>query len=244
VRHPHLTSLVGACPEALCLVYEYLPSVSLHEHLFSNGSRHQLSWKIRARIVAEISTALLFLHSYKPYMIIHGDLRLENILLDSDSHCKITGFGISQIFTDDMKCDPSSCTDPEYKTTKVLTSKSDVYCFGIVILQLLTGKQEPCGLASEISRAMSCGKLSSVLDKTAGDWPVDVAEKLAEFGIRCSEASSRDRPELTPEILRDLKQMHQKREKHIPSFICPISKVCAKQEKKTRFDDPLCPVGS
>lgn len=169
-------------------------------------------------------------------MIVHGDLKLENILLDTDSHCKIAGFGISQIFTDDMKYYPSSSADPEYKRTKMLTPKSDIYCFGIVILHLLTGKQEPYGLASEVRHAMSCDKLPSVLDKSAGDWPIEVAGRLAEFGIRCSEASSQDRPELTPEKVRDLELLHQKREKHIPSsFLCPILKVSTKQEKQERL---------
>ncbi|TVU37084.1 hypothetical protein EJB05_10375 [Eragrostis curvula] len=231
VRHPHLVSLIGACPEALCLVYEYLPSVSLHERLFSKCNSHQLSWKIRARIIAEISSALLFLHSCKPHTIIHGDLKLENILVDTGSHCKIADFGISRIFADDMKHYLSSCADPEYQRTKVLTPKSDIYYFGIVVLQLLTGKQEPVGLATEVRRAVSCGKLSSVLDKTAGDWPMEVAGRLAELGIQCSEASSRDRPELTPGTIRDLERLYHKREEHIPSsFLCPILKASTKQK--------------
>ncbi|KAL6657274.1 hypothetical protein ACP70R_005054 [Stipagrostis hirtigluma subsp. patula] len=234
VRHPHLVTLFGACPEALCLVYEYLPNGSLHDCLFSKCSNPRLPWKIRARIVAEISSALLFLHSCKPQMIIHGDLKLENILLDTDFHCKLADFGISQLLMDGMKVYPSFCrdsefngsfpyADPEYQKTKVLTPKFDIYYFGIVILQLLTGKQEPVGLAGEVRHAMSCGKLSSVLDPTAGEWPMEVAGRLAEFGIRCSEASSRDRPELTPGTVRDLEQLHLMRERQVPScFLCPI----------------------
>ncbi|KAK3123818.1 hypothetical protein QOZ80_8AG0636500 [Eleusine coracana subsp. coracana] len=90
-----------------------------------------------------------------------------------------------------------------------------------------TKVQNTYGLASEVRRAMSCDKLSSVLDKSAGDWPMEVAGRLAEFGIRCSEASSRDRPELAPEMVQDLelKRLYQKREKHVPSsFLCPILK--------------------
>ncbi|XP_066345193.1 U-box domain-containing protein 33-like isoform X3 [Miscanthus floridulus] len=204
VRHPHLVTLVGACPEALCLVYEYLPNGSLHD-LFSRSNSRPLPWKIRARIVAEISDALVFLHSCKPQMIVHGNLKLENILLDTECHCKIADF------------------DPEYKRSKVLTPKSDVYYFGIVILQLLTGKQEPAGLAGEVRRAMSCGKLSTILDPTAGQWPMEVAGRLAELGLRCSEDSSRDRPDLTPETVRELEQLHLMRQERAPSsFLCPI----------------------
>jgi serine/threonine protein kinase len=167
-------------------------------------------------------------------MIVHGNLKLENILLDTECHCKIADFGISRLFTDDMKDYPSGGStselkgsfpyaDPEYKRSKVLTPKSDVYYFGIVILQLLTGKQEPAGLAGEVRRAMSCGKLSTILDPSAGQWPIEVAGRLAELGLRCSEDSSRDRPDLTPEIVRGLEQLHLMREERAPSsFLCPI----------------------
>ncbi|KAG2572159.1 hypothetical protein PVAP13_7KG151800 [Panicum virgatum] len=235
VRHPHILTLVGACPEALCLVYEYLPSESLHDRLFNRCNSHWLPWKIRARIVAEISGALLFLHSCKPQMIIHGNLKLENILLDTECHCKIADFGISRLFTDDMKDFPSFAdgsklkgsfpyADPECKRSKVMTPKYDIYYFGTVILQLLTGKQEVVlGLAGEVRRAMSCGKLSSILDPMAGQWPLEVAGKLAELGLRCSETSSQDCPELTLETVRDLEQLYFTREGRAPSsFLCPI----------------------
>lgn len=237
VRHPHILTLVGACPEALCLVYEYLPNESLHDRLFSRCNSHWLTWKIRARVVAEISGALLFLHSCKPQMIIHGNLKLENILLDSEFHCKIADFGISRVFMDNTTDYPSFVegselkgsfpdTDPEYKRSKVMTQKSDIYNFGMVILQLLTGKQELEGLAGEVRRAISCGKLSSILDPMAGRWPREVAGRLAYFGLSCSETSSRDRPELTPGTVQDLEQLCFTREEgRAPSsFLCPILK--------------------
>ncbi|VAH25718.1 unnamed protein product [Triticum turgidum subsp. durum] len=210
VRHPHLVTLVGVCPEALCLAYEYPKNGSLHDHLFGElNSTPPLPWKIRARIVAEISSALLFLHSCKPQMMVHGGLNLENVLLDSDFHCKIAGFG--------------TLTEEESKDhPALLAHKSDINSFGTVILQLLTGKQPGSpGLASEVRRALSCGKLSSILDPTAGEWPMEAARRLAEFGLECSG----DRPELTQETLRELEQLHLIRGRPVPSFfLCPILK--------------------
>ncbi|KAF7013698.1 unnamed protein product [Triticum aestivum] len=214
VRHPHLVTLVGVCPEALCLAYEYPKNGSLHDHLFGElNSAPPLPWKIRARIVAEISSALLFLHSCKPQMMVHGGLNLENILLDSDSHCKIADFGT--LTAEDSKDHPAL-------DSGLLAHKSDINSFGTVILQLLTGKQPGSpGLASEVRRALSCGKLSSILDPTAGEWPMEAARRLAEFGLECSG----DRPELTPDTVRELEQLHLIRGRPVPSFfLCPILK--------------------
>ncbi|VAH41527.1 unnamed protein product [Triticum turgidum subsp. durum] len=214
VRHPHLVTLVGVCPEALCLAYEYPKNGSLHDHLFGElNSAPPLPWKIRARIVAEISSALLFLHSCKPQVMVHGGLNLENVLLDSDFHCKIADFGT--LTEEDSKDHPAL-------DSRLLAHKSDINSFGTVIMQLLTGKQAGSpGLASEVRRALSCGKLSSILDPMAGEWPMEAARRLAEFGLECIG----DRPELTPDTVRELEQLHLIRGRQVPSFfLCPILK--------------------
>ncbi|XBI88581.1 hypothetical protein VPH35_026534 [Triticum aestivum] len=214
VRHPHLVTLVGVCPEALCLAYEYPKNGSLHDHLFGElNSAPPLPWKIRARVVAEISSALLFLHSCKPQVMVHGGLNLENVLLDSDFHCKIADFGT--LTEEDSKDHPAL-------DSRLLAHKSDINSFGTVIMQLLTGKQAGSpGLASEVRRALSCGKLSSILDPMAGEWPMEAARRLAEFGLECIG----DRPELTPDTVRELEQLHLIRGRQVPSFfLCPILK--------------------
>lgn len=212
LRHPHLVTLFGACPDALCLVYEYPQNGSLYGHLFSKRyDTPSMPWKIRARIVAEISSALMFLHSCKPQMMVHGGLNLDNIVLDTDFHCKLANFGL---FTEHTK-------DRPVFDSGLLAHKSDIHSFGTVILQLLTGKQSGLGLATEVRRAMSCGKLSSILDPTAGEWPMELARRLAEFGLECS----RDGLELTPETVRELEQLHLIRARQAPSFfLCPILK--------------------
>eukprot|EP00268_Persea_americana_P044767 TRINITY_DN4528_c0_g1_i1.p1 TRINITY_DN4528_c0_g1~~TRINITY_DN4528_c0_g1_i1.p1 ORF type:complete len:855 (-),score=176.56 TRINITY_DN4528_c0_g1_i1:415-2979(-) len=233
LRHPHLVTLFGACLEAWSLVSEYMPNGSLQQCLLRKTSAPPLTWKTRIRIAAEISRALLFLHSSKPEKIIHGDLKPENILLDSEYKCKISDFGISRLLPEDtLRCpsfrrstEPKGAfpyTDPEFQRTGDLTPKSDVYSFGIIVLQLLTGRP-PVGLASDVRRAMSTGKLSSVWDPSAGEWPILVARRLAEIGIQCSETISRDRPELMPAMVRELERLHVVEERAVPSFfLCPI----------------------
>ncbi|GLU02360.1 hypothetical protein SLE2022_196140 [Rubroshorea leprosula] len=233
LQHPHLVTLLGLCPEAWSLVYEYLPNGSLQDRLFQKSNISPLTWKIRARIVAEISSALCFLHSSKPEKIVHGDLKPENILLDSKLSCKICDFGICRLVTEESLFSPSfrriseprgafPYTDPEFYRIGVLTPKSDIYAFGLIILQLLTGKP-PVGLASEVRKAVSSGKLTSILDKSAGEWPSFVARRLADLGLQCCELYSRDRPDLKPSVVRELEQLHISEERPVPSFfVCPI----------------------
>ncbi|KAF5727384.1 U-box domain-containing protein kinase family protein isoform 1 [Tripterygium wilfordii] len=237
LQHPHLVTLLGVCPEAWCLVYEYLPNGSLQDQIFRKCNNAPMSWKMRTRILAEISSALCFLHSYKPERIVHGDLKPENILLNSELSSKICEFGICRLIAEETLHCPSfrqstepkgafAYMDPEFHRIGVLTPKSDVYSFGVIILQLLTGKP-PVGLVGEARRAMSSGKLSTILDPSAGEWPSFVARRLVDYGVQCCESNSRDRPELTPTLVRELEQLHVSEERPVPSFfLCPILRVC------------------
>jgi len=114
------------------------------------------------------------------------------------------------------------CMDPDLQSYKLRSPKSDVYSFGIIVLQLLTGKP-PLGLANEVRRAVASENIASVLDRTAGEWPADVARRLAEFGLKCCDMNARARPELTPEVVRELEQLHMIKERPVPTyFLCPI----------------------
>ncbi|CAL5345198.1 unnamed protein product [Camellia sinensis] len=153
--------------------------------------------------------------------IVHGDLKPENILLDSNLNCKLYDFGICRLMPGETLRCPSfrrytepkgafSYTDPEVHRTGSLTPKSDVYSFGLIILQLLTGRT-PVGL--------------SILDSSAGEWPNLVSKQLVDLGLQCCELNSRDRPELTPSLVKELEQLHTSEELPVPSFfLCPILK--------------------
>ncbi|XP_047174561.1 U-box domain-containing protein 33-like isoform X1 [Vigna umbellata] len=234
LQHPNLVTLLGVCPEAWSFVYDFYPNGTLQDYLFRKGSLLPLTWSIRARWVFEIARALCFLHSSRPETIVHGGLTLETVLLDTALGCKICEFGFSRLVKEESLSLPSfhlstepkgpfSYTDPELQRTGVLTPKSDVYSFGLIILQLLTSRT-PVGLAGEVRRAVSCGKLSSILDSSAGEWNSTVATQLAELGLQCCQLNSRDRPELTPSLVRELKQLYVSEERPVPSFfLCPIS---------------------
>lgn len=233
LRHPHLVTLLGVCPESWCLVHEYFPGLSLQDRLFCKNNTRPMNWKMRARILAEIASALLFLHSSYPEKIVHGDLRPENVLIDSTGSCKICDVGISSLIPKQVLRCPSfnrlsepkglfAYTDPEFHETGVLTPKSDIYALGLIILQMLTGRTL-AGLVNEVRRTVLYAQLDSLLDSSAGEWSTFVSRRLAELALQCCELNSRDRPELTSSLVMELKNLNELEEQSVPSFfLCPI----------------------
>ncbi|XP_055817267.1 U-box domain-containing protein 33 isoform X2 [Solanum dulcamara] len=246
LRHPNIVTLIGACPEAWTLVYEYLPNGSLEDRITCKDNTPPLSWQTRIRVAAELCCALIFLHSCTARGIIHGDLKPANILLDANFVSKLSDFGICRVLSEDdfsensttlcYRTDPKGTfayIDPEFLETGELTPKSDVYSFGIILLRLLTGRPA-LGIKNEIQYALDKGNLKNLLDPTAGDWPFVQAKQLAHLAMSCCEKNRRCRPELSSEVWKVLGPMRAScgassfrmdSEEHcdIPSyFICPI----------------------
>lgn len=212
VRHPNLVTLIGACSEASALVYEFCDNGSLEDRLMCKDNSPPLSWQVRVRIINEILSALIFLHSAKPHAIVHGDLKPDNILLDANLVSKLSDFGISRILTSNTSATTLWYTtnprgtflymDPEFLTTGELTPRSDVYSFGIIILRLLTGRP-PLAIARDVESALESNDLQSVLDTSAGEWPLDQARQLAVLGLRCAELNRKNRPNFMDEVWRE-----------------------------------------
>ncbi|XP_042403192.1 U-box domain-containing protein 33-like isoform X1 [Zingiber officinale] len=245
VRHPNLVTLIGACSETLALVYEFLPNGSLQDRLACANNSEPLTWQVRTRVIAEICSALVFLHSNNPHPIVHGDLKPDNILLDANYVSKIGDFGISRLLDQSSMhatlyhntTNPKGTfayMDPEYVTTGELTPQSDVYSFGIIILQLLTGKP-PVGIARVVEVYMNEEKLHEIIDKSAGNWPFVQANQLAHLGLRCCAISRKNRPDLAGQVWKTVEplmkvaslstttQSSKSFSDRIPHyFICPI----------------------
>ncbi|KAJ7962401.1 putative U-box domain-containing protein kinase family protein [Quillaja saponaria] len=201
LRHPNLITLIGACPESWTLVYEYLPNGSLEDRLTCRDNASPLSWQARIGIAAELCSVLIFLHSCKPYSIVHCDLKPANVLLDENFVSKLSDFGICRVLSRHESSRNNTTLfcrtgpkgtftymDPEFLATGELTPKSDVYSFGIILLRLLTGRPA-LGITKEVQYALDSGKLTSLLDPLAGDWPFVQAEQLARLALRCCTSS-------------------------------------------------------
>ncbi|PIM98596.1 Serine/threonine protein kinase [Handroanthus impetiginosus] len=238
VRHPNLVALIGACPESRSLIYEYVENGSLQDYLSRQSKTCSLPWKTRIRIAIEICSALLFLHA-NDNCSMHGNLKPSNILLDANLVTKISDFGIYNLISQNenpfslhSKTDPESSAyiDPESFEDGELTTESDVYSFGVVLLQLLTARPS-MGVIRDVKCALERGNLETVLDMSAGDWPIEQATQLATLGLMCCQNDRLDRPDLDSEVYAVLEPMREQcnlsqssRTQHkAPShFVCPI----------------------
>ena len=148
LRHKNLVSLYGCTSREsreLLLVYEYISNGTLSSHLHGDSTNTALlTWPIRIKIAIETATALAYLHASG---IIHRDVKTNNILLDKNFCVKVADFGLSRLFPDDVSHVSTApqgtpgYLDPEYFRTKYLTEKSDVFSFGVILLEVLTGKR-------------------------------------------------------------------------------------------------------
>ncbi|CAA7017735.1 unnamed protein product [Microthlaspi erraticum] len=149
--HPNLVKLIGFCAEGVqrLLVYEYMPLGSLENHLYDlPHGKKPLEWSIRMKIAAGAARGLEYLHDTMKPPVIYRDLKCSNILLGEDYHAKLSDFGLAKVGPSGDETHVSTrvmgtygyCA-PEYAMTGQLTFKSDIYSFGVVLLELITGRK-------------------------------------------------------------------------------------------------------
>ncbi|CAI0405221.1 unnamed protein product [Linum tenue] len=155
VEHKNLVRLLGcSCsgPESL-LVYEYLPNKSLDRFIFGKqnvtdvNKAKAMNWDRRYEVIVGTAEGLVYLHENSKIRIIHRDIKASNILLDSRLRAKIADFGLARSFQEDKSHISTAIAGtlgymaPEYLAHGQLTEKADVYSFGVLLLEIVTGKQ-------------------------------------------------------------------------------------------------------
>ncbi|THU53638.1 hypothetical protein C4D60_Mb10t16550 [Musa balbisiana] len=151
LHHPNLVNLIGYCADGdqRLLVYEYMPLGSLEDHLHDlSPDKKRLDWNTRMKIAAGAAKGLEYLHDKASPPVIYRDLKCSNILLDEGYHPKLSDFGLAKLGPVGDNTHVSTrvmgtygyCA-PEYAMTGQLTIKSDIYSFGVVLLEIITGRR-------------------------------------------------------------------------------------------------------
>ncbi|KMZ74943.1 Protein kinase 2B [Zostera marina] len=217
LRHRHLVKLIGYCCEAeeRLLVYEFMPRGSLENHLFRRISIG-LPWGTRLKIAIGAAKGLAFLHGAEP-PVIYRDFKASNILLDADHTAKLSDFGLAKMGPEGEATHVTTrvmgthgYAAPEYIMTGHLTTKSDVYSYGVVLLELLTGRRSVDKTKPKNEEKLvewvrpylnTSRKLRYVMDpKLGGQYSVKAAKEVATVALQCISPHPKDRPRMSTTV--------------------------------------------
>ncbi|XP_050210965.1 proline-rich receptor-like protein kinase PERK1 [Mercurialis annua] len=212
VHHRHLVELIGYCidGEQRLLVYEFIKNNSLRVHLHGQG-RSTMKWAKRMRIAIGSGKGLEYLHEHCKPRIIHRDIKSDNILLDDNFEAKVADFGLAKFFPDffthvtTVAKGTPGYVDPNYFKTHKLTHKSDVYSYGVVLLELITGKRHvDAGInivswaIPRIKQALEVGTFENVVDPRLGK-NYDLVEmiRMIKCALACVHKLPLHRPQMS-----------------------------------------------
>lgn len=223
VRHRNIVRLLGCCSNNECamLLYEYMPNGSLDDLLHGKNKDQNLvaDWLTRYKIALGVAQGISYLHHDCDPVIVHRDLKPSNILLDSEMEARVADFGVAKLIQSDESMSVIAGSygyiAPEYAYTLQVDEKSDIYSYGVVLMEILTGKRSvdaEFGDGNSIvdwvrSKIKSKNGFLDILDKNAGASCASVREEMMlvlRIALICTSRNPADRP-----TMRDVVSMLQ-----------------------------------
>ncbi|KAK4736614.1 hypothetical protein R3W88_000311 [Solanum pinnatisectum] len=251
VQHKNLTRLLGCSCSGTenLLVYELLPNKSLDRFIFDPIKGKTLNWKKRFEIIIGTAEGLVYLHENTKTRIIHRDIKASNILLDSKLRAKIADFGLARSFQEDKSHISTAIAGtlgymaPEYLARGQLTEKADVYSFGVLLLEIVTGRQNnkrknteyTVSLVSDVWEHYKRGIVEELFDPNLmlhNYHTINIRNEVARVlhvGLLCTQ----EIPTLRPSMSKAL-QMFIKKDEELP----PPTKPPFVEEKTVETHNP------